>query len=465
MEVNLIRDHRIAGVINKEITPETATLLGTAVGTYLKSKDCNVVATARDFSTASRMFKRAFSGGLLACGLEILDLHAAPTSVLQFVVRRFGAEAGISFSGRHNDFNVTGIRLFDGNGVELSTSVTQEIYKIYQTKKFRLANTNDIGWVSPIDDTDEIYKRSIKGAFGNGPIKQAKFRLVIDCALGPMSETVPTLLAARQFKVDVVALNAYRPHGIPTVLPSTDSLEKLMGTVVATNSDLGVAFDCEGNQTVFIDEKGNLITGDDISCLLLQNYDKGGTREKTVIGSASLTKRAEESLPEKTSLVRVSDTPGSIASVIRDKRAAFGVSDRGVYFFPAWGSENDGIYSLFVILELMASTGETLSNLMRNLPQTTTYQQEIKIDSPAIVERIFKELWKHERVKAIDTLLGEKIIFDDGWVHVIPSYQTSSFTLIAEVNEDESCIAGLFNTTRTILKDIEDNYRPILNGI
>jgi len=56
--------YRIAGEVNKQITPETAALLGSAVGSYLKSKGCNVVATSRDFSTASRMVKRACSGGL-----------------------------------------------------------------------------------------------------------------------------------------------------------------------------------------------------------------------------------------------------------------------------------------------------------------------------------------------------------------------------------------------------------------
>ncbi|MFW9995273.1 MAG: hypothetical protein ACFFD4_24770, partial [Candidatus Odinarchaeota archaeon] len=155
----MIRDFRITGEINTEITPETAALLGTAVGTYLKGRGGNVVATARDFSTASRMFKRAFSGGLLATGLEILDLHATSTAILQFVVRRFGAEAGISFSGRHNEENITGFRIFDGNGVEFNRQTIGEICKLFESRNFKLVEPRDIGHISPVGDTQDIYKR------------------------------------------------------------------------------------------------------------------------------------------------------------------------------------------------------------------------------------------------------------------------------------------------------------------
>ncbi|MHA2295849.1 MAG: hypothetical protein ACXAEU_10940 [Candidatus Hodarchaeales archaeon] len=454
----MIREHRIAGIINDQITPETAALLGAAVGAYLKNQGCKVVATARDFSTASRMFKRAFSGGLLATGLEILDLHATSTAILQFVVRRFGAEAGLSFSGRH-ETNVTGVRLFDENGIEFNHQAITNIRDIYRSRRFKLASARDIGNLSPVGDTQEIYKGSLKGVFGNGPIKDANYRLVIDCALGPMSETVPTLLAAREFKVDVVALNSYRPHGIPEVLPSTDSLEKLKGTVLATNSDLGVAFDCEGNQTVFIDKKGNLITADEISCLLLQNYEssvKEG-RETIVIGSTTLTKRADQSLPRGTSMIRVTDTPGSIASVIRDERAVFGVSDRGVYFFPSWSSENDGIYALFVLLDLMTTKNEDLGALIRKLPVQTTYQQEIQVDSAKQVKKIYNELWINKQLQVVDTLLGIKLIFEEGWVHVIPSNEKSSFTLIAETIKDESQIPVLFTKAKEMMNEIGEN--------
>ena len=97
---NLVYHGRIRVKANINMIPETLCLFGAATGTYIGGKG-NVIVTGRDYRRDSRMLKRAFSGGLLSVGIDVMDLHAAPAPVVQFAVRRFGAQAGILFSCGH----------------------------------------------------------------------------------------------------------------------------------------------------------------------------------------------------------------------------------------------------------------------------------------------------------------------------------------------------------------------------
>ena len=95
---SIIQDNRIVGSY-KQILPEDAALLGAAVGTWIKNKA--TIAIARDFRIDSRMMKRAFTGGLMSTGVSALDFHGSPTPLLQFYIRRFGADAGVMFTSGH----------------------------------------------------------------------------------------------------------------------------------------------------------------------------------------------------------------------------------------------------------------------------------------------------------------------------------------------------------------------------
>ncbi|MHA2503120.1 MAG: hypothetical protein ACXAE3_09630 [Candidatus Kariarchaeaceae archaeon] len=130
----IIRENRIVGTY-EQILPEFAATLGASVGTWLKNKA--TIAIARDFRSDSRMMKRAFTGGLMSSGVSALDFHAAPTPLLQFYIRRFGADAGVMFTSGHYEEDKTSIRLFDENGAELTMEKLSEIHDILKSGAIR----------------------------------------------------------------------------------------------------------------------------------------------------------------------------------------------------------------------------------------------------------------------------------------------------------------------------------------
>ena len=120
-----VRWGRIMAFSNITLTPELASVLGGAMGTLLDQNA--VVMVGRDYRRDSRMLKRSFSGGLMASGIELIDLHAVPTNILQFSVRRFGADAGVMITRSHNLAGMVSIKMFDSTGVEYTSKKTNEI--------------------------------------------------------------------------------------------------------------------------------------------------------------------------------------------------------------------------------------------------------------------------------------------------------------------------------------------------
>jgi len=130
----IIKRGRIQAIGNKVITPELAAKIGGAVGTYLGS---GVMVVAREFNNNNRMLKRAFIGGLMSTGVNILNLHSAPVPVLQFCIRRFGAESGVYFGNGSASEGIVQIRFFDSSGIEYDKSNLESINEYFKNNKIK----------------------------------------------------------------------------------------------------------------------------------------------------------------------------------------------------------------------------------------------------------------------------------------------------------------------------------------
>ena len=231
---------RITAFSNTVLTPELAALLGCAMGSYLDKNA--VVMVGRDYRRDTRMLKRSFSGGLLAAGIELIDLHGIPTSILQFSVRRFGADAGVIFTRSHNLAGMVSIKLIDSTGVEFERKQVNKIIEIAKKGELRRVSSPEVGWIS-VADAMKIYDRALAGFFShNMEIMRSKnLKVVVDCACGPASRIMPDLL--NEFGCEIITLNAHRPRN-PLFLPNPESLVRVRETVRALND---VSFNIKKN--------------------------------------------------------------------------------------------------------------------------------------------------------------------------------------------------------------------------
>lgn len=408
----------------KELTPEFAANLGRSLGSWLKKNA--TIAIARDFRNDNRMLKRAFTAGLMSSGISALDFHDVPTPLLQFYIRRFGADAGVMFTSSHYDQKKTGIRIFDEIGAELTTDMMNEIKQIYKDKNFRILPPSEMSGISDANGAVDVYVAAIQKIIDHDILSERNFKVVIDSSLGPVLKVMPDILTEMNF--EVITINSYVSQKNDKNLPSVDSLLSLTKTVQANHADLGICFDVEGSRVLFCDEQGILRTSDEIASGIISHLIKKNSG--TLIISESLTRNIEniiESSATEQRIVRIPNTPGNMSLNIRLNRGIFGASDDGSFWTPSFTVDSDGIFIALRVLEMIAENKLPLSVFLEQIPKYPSSTQRIlleSISSEEILRLLLSEKNFNKKLEfkyALDTLIGVKLVFSKGWVHVYPN--------------------------------------------
>ncbi|MHA2503119.1 MAG: hypothetical protein ACXAE3_09625 [Candidatus Kariarchaeaceae archaeon] len=267
----------------------------------------------------------------------------------------------------------------------------------------------------------------IKNLIDRKAIAKQNFKVVIDSALGPASSILPPLLT--DLNVEVIAINSFIPKIIPKNLPNANSMVSLAQTVRANEADLGIALDVEGSRVVFTDENGILKSSDRMAVGLAAHQVRNSSG--TIVISESLSRNIENVSQTlgggKQKVLRVKNEPGAIAQAIRANQGMFGASDDGSFWAPSFTVDADGMYTTLKVLEMLATMDQPLSRYLDHLPQLPNNHREIMV-SKNIDNELFAYMEHFTEYDpelgfkyAIDTLAGVKIVFDKGWVNLLPS--------------------------------------------
>ncbi len=416
-----IDESRIVGLVDDALIPEIAVKLGLAIGTFFGKK--SVIAASRDHRSDSHMIKRAVSGGLMATGVDILDLHAAPTSTLQFIVRRFGCDGGLSFTGAHYLDGEISIRIMDGSGNELEKEDLERIAEIADLESYSRVKKASIGTIEPIENASQVYKNALATFVDKKIFDQKNFRVVLDLSLGPASLSVPQVFS--ELNIDVVTINAHRSNIINkegVIFPNPQSLKRVSDAVKAVNADLGAIIDVEGVKVVFVDDKGIIYPPEDTAAFLI--YHSLKKRQGNIILSKLFTKRFDETLKGiGAEVIRAQDLPGDIGRLINSERAVIGATDNGKIYNPIWGAETDGALSALTLLTILATNKKSLSDMMQEFESMKSRSEiisrmETTIALPDSLSQFnfFRKIRHAQNYKIRDSLIGIKIELEEGGV-------------------------------------------------
>lgn len=459
----IIDKGRIIARANYILTPELAAKIGAAHGTYLKKNGYKVIVAARDYFNNSRMLKRAYISGMMSTGINILNLHYAPVPLLQFCIRRFGADGGVYLSSGHVYEGDTGIRFYDTSGIEFQVSHLQHINQIFIKDKIKRVDPLNIGTISDITQTFDVYKGAIPQFVNRNSIKEANLKVVVDCSYGPTGDITPEIL--NSLNVGVIALNTYYRALSDRLFPDLDSIRDSSAIVKAADADLGVVFDSDGSRLLVFDETGTLVDFEDLIMLLISNDDYIQKNKESPIITTSCCSRIIDEFAKnyKFTIHRVVNLPGEISSKIRQERAIFGAADTFKFYFPIYGPFPDGTFTLLKLLEVLSKREESLSSLVRNFPKPIKVYRSINVSKDVVYnfQQILKENLKSQNLLILDTLIGIKIIYKEGtpetefkasWVMVRPSLHRNSMIITAETPDPE--------TSEKLIQNIEEILKP-----
>jgi len=452
---DLQKGGRIVGRANFIFTPELGTKIGSVHGTLLKQGESIVMG--RDFHNDSRMLKRGYTAGIMSTGVNLLNLSDCTFPLLQFTIRRFGASGGVFFSSGHLYSEDVGIRMVDAGGIELSPVEIKKIVDSFNTHpdKIRRVEPNDIGQITAIPQTEDIYIKSLQQFVDKKRIKNAKLKIVVDCSYGPTGKLTPILL--NDIGVEVIALNTHYHQREPIPVPSINTIRNAAEIVKASNSHLGVCFDVDGSRILIIDENGLEINFEDLLMLFVA-YDERIQKSKPskIIITPTISPIAKKFITDHGfPLKEVSNMPGELSRQIREERACFAASDTLKFYFPQFAPFSDGQFILLKLLDIMTSQNDLLSSLTRGFPKGIKINKSIPISQDLLdnIHNKLRELVEENGFEYLDIVNELKIIDEDVNVAIKVALYRNAVLLSAE-SEDTDKAKAMVEKIEKLIKEM-----------
>ena len=362
----------VRGLVNEFLTPELAYHLGRAAASYFgQSVDRPTFLIGRDTRISGGMLENALASGICAVGGDVIILGEAPTPAIAYLVRQKGCTAGVVISASHNPYPDNGIKFFDGNGFKLPDAVEDEIEKLCTASAddcLPRPTKGDIGQIFYHQDWVEEYVNFVVSTSDT----LTGLKVVYDGAHGAASYVGPKIL--RQLGAEVVAINV-----TPTGTNINDNagsthLEGLQEAVLREGAQVGIANDGDADRCLMVDEKGQVLDGDQIMLLCgLHLKEQGKLKENMIVGTVMSNigfHKAAKELGMQTCSTAVGDR------YVLEKMLADGYSiggeQSGHVIFLDYNSTGDGLLTAVQTLSIMKEKGKSLSELaglMTKYPQ------------------------------------------------------------------------------------------------
>jgi len=368
MSMKLFGTDGVRGEAGTFLSAEVAMKVAMAAGIYLKSTAVtNRVLIGKDTRRSGYMIENAIVSGLTAIGYDVIEVGPMPTPAIAFITENMRCDAGIMISASHNSFEDNGIKLFDGHGNKFPSEVEKEIEDIYfDSEKLQEAQVTakKIGKAKRIDDVIGRYIVQLKNSFPRDMSLQG-MRIVLDTANGAAYKVGPTVL--EELGADVIVLHD-KPDGF-NINEGCGALHTrdLQNAVVKYRADLGIALDGDADRLVVVDEKGEIVDGDQLLGSLGVHLHETGTLQGGGIVSTVMSNAGLEDYMKQNGLKLWRSNVGDkhVLEIMKKEGINFGGEQSGHVIMHDYAKTGDGLVSALAVLALIIDKNKKASELLR----------------------------------------------------------------------------------------------------
>lgn len=404
----------IRGVFSEDLTLEFIHDMTLAIGTYFENGTVLVGFDGRESSPA---ISKVVSSALNSIGIDCNVVGIVPTPCLQFAVKTLGYSGGIMITASHNPPQYNGIKPTAKDGVEISREDELVVEDIYLQKSW-IKNTENWGTTGKEERAIETYLKGIASQIDSKLIESKNFKVVLDLGNGVQAVSAPDF--CKMMKCETLLVNQNIDGKFPGrgSEPTQQNLSELSQTVTENNADFGIAFDGDGDRSIFCDNKGNILTGDKSALVLTQHILKKNSNSVivTCLNSGSNIEVLADKFNSK--VIRTKIGSVEVSRKMIHTNALIGFEENGGYMYGKHNQVRDGCMTLALMLDLLA-TGKSLSDEIANLPPSFTTKDKVSC-SPENASKLISLL--KEEFPSSDTTDGIKITTDPkNWVMIRPS--------------------------------------------
>lgn len=358
----------VRGEAGSFLSAELAMKVAMAAGIYFKKHSTtNKILIGKDTRRSGYMIENAIVSGLTAIGYDVIQIGPMPTPAIAFITENMRCDAGIMISASHNSYEDNGIKFFDAHGDKLPSEVEEEIEAIYRDAEAlqdAQATAKNIGKAKRIDDVIGRYIVQLKNSFPR-EISLKGMRIVLDAANGAGYKVGPTVL--EELGADVIVLHN-KPDGF-NINEACGALhtKDLCEAVVKYRADLGIALDGDADRLVIVDEKGEVVDGDQLLGALGAYMHKQGVLKGIGIVSTVMSNQALEDFMHAQGLKLFRSDVGdkNVLEIMKKEKINFGGEQSGHVIISDYAKTGDGLVSALQTLALLIQTKQQASKALR----------------------------------------------------------------------------------------------------
>ncbi|MBF6024390.1 phosphoglucosamine mutase [Lysobacter niastensis] len=347
--------------------------LGNAYGHALPRRDWRnpVVIIGKDTRISNYMFEAALEAGLVAAGVDVQLMGPMPTPAVAHLTHSMRADGGIVISASHNPHHDNGIKFFSAEGEKLDDETELAIEAALEQPFFTVPS-EQLGKAIRTRDALGRYIEACKGSVPKG-FDLGGMRIAMDCANGATYQLGPLVLNELGARVDAIGVE---PNGvnINDGVGSTHP-ETLAAHVRATDADLGIAFDGDGDRVLFVDGEGVVCDGDDLLYVLATDWQESGRLHGPVVGTLMTNYALERAFEQRgIGFIRAKVGDRYVHQQLIANSGVLGGEASGHLLCLDRASTGDGIVSALQVLEVLKRRGISLRHALdgfRKVPQKT----------------------------------------------------------------------------------------------
>ena len=434
----------IRGIVGDTLTPEVVVRYAAGFAEYCQRHlpTNSVVVTGRDGRLTGGLVLDLVAGTLAAKGISVRNIGICPTPTVQLAVEKGGAAGGIAVTASHNPIEWNGLKFIASTGMFLDADENREFWSLaaqeqtYPTWEGVGKSTADSSWLQKHIDA------VLRLPFLNpARIRRRGFTIVLDCINAAGGVIVPKLLdelgcTVIPMNCDVSGVFSRTPEPIP------ENLGAVARQVSATKADLGIVVDPDVDRLVLINEKGEPF-GEEYTIatavdFVLSTASKtpslvGGGASRSVVVNLSTT-RAIDDIAARYNATCIRTPVGEINVARRMKLegSLIGGEGSGGVILPAVHLGRDAIVGIALILQALADSGKSLSELKRTLPEYHIAKAKIPLGTSRpddVMKHLEATYAPTARVNRED---GIRFDFPEYWVHLRKSNTEPIMRVIAE---------------------------------
>ncbi len=443
----MFREYDIRGIAGKDMDASDVVRIGKGIGTYLRRQGNTDITVGRDCRVTSDQYSEKLIQGLLATGCHVVDIGVCSTPVGYFSIRHLNKQGNVMVTASHNPPEYNGFKICSGVESVFGDQI-QEILKLIKDEDFETGN----GTVQTFDILEPY-----KDYLSNNISLTRSLRVGIDAGNGTAGITAVPIMKRLGCEVHDLYCEpdgSFPNHEAdPTVL---ENMQDVIALVKEKKLDVGFGYDGDGDRIGVVDAEGNLIYGDKLMIIFSREIlsRKPGA---TFISEVKCSKTLYDDIEKNGGRAIMWKTGHSLIKqkMKKEKAELAGEMSGHIFFSDRYFGFDDAVYASCRLLEILASSGKKISDLLADVPETVS-TPEIRVECPdhikfAVVDKV--TAYFKERYDVID-IDGVRVLFPDGWGLVRASNTQPALVLRFEAMT-ENRLQEIKELVETVLRNIQ----------